>query len=312
MSENASTAAELAELRERRLIDKVAEEARKRVIAHYLTLAMGFTAAVSLVGAVSIPAWIETTARTTIAAKIGEVMEANTARIKLHAAELERLQQELVHNNTRQKALQDIAQDVGARLRHTLDGHEERMRELQGFSDKVANLTAAMAPLRAVDPASIVANTDLLQRLNAQVDALARQLDALSAGTTVAQATRTVVEQSRSIANEIAASQARNTVFVQFAGFTREAADTLRERLAASGYIVPPGERIASAAARFEVRFFHEADKTAAERLAIAATAAAKAAVPGEARTAEAKSLVSFAGQKPRPGTLELWYGPPR
>jgi 6-phosphogluconate dehydrogenase len=85
--------------------------------------------------------------------------------------------------------------------------------------------------------------------------------------------------------------------------------DQLRASLAAKGFTVPPAERTATAASLFEVRYFHAADKEAAERLAAVVSEAVQKGIPGETRSAAVVDLTGFTRTKPKPGTLELWYG---
>ena len=331
MSASDPNSAELAELRERRLIDKVTEESRKRVIAHYLTLAIGFTAAVSLFGAVSLPAWIQSTVQTAIKTSIEAEIKANSEKLKQHAAEIERIQQDLNRRAIRQETLLDVAKETADRLNSSLTSHADKVRDLEGFTIRVGNLEAKIAPLREINADDIVANLDRLQRLSADVATLGQQLADLSRAaaaraaattsttpapaspyTTVTDASLNVATQSRSIASEIAAKKSRTTVFVQFAGISRDLVDKWRNDLGERGYISPPAERIASAIGKFEVRYFHDADRDTGKTLAAAATAAVRSTIPAEARTARDVDLTGFAGAKPRPGTLELWYGPPQ
>lgn len=88
------------------------------------------------------------------------------------------------------------------------------------------------------------------------------------------------------------------TVYVQFAGMTREAAQALSAKMRALGWGIPtPGEeRVAAAAGRNEVRYnpYNDADRRAAELLAADLTAA------GQPVTARAVPVIGA-------NTLEIW-----
>jgi hypothetical protein len=102
-------------------------------------------------------------------------------------------------------------------------------------------------------------------------------------------------------------------VWVQFYGITRKQAEELAQSLRPD-FIVPGVEQTSAANnGHFEVRYFNgdEKDKEAAGKLADAATKAAKT-VLGETRNADVADFEGFRGVKPKTGTLELWYAPPR
>ena len=111
--------------------------------------------------------------------------------------------------------------------------------------------------------------------------------------------------------------QARNksTVFFQFAGGRREQAEDLSAALKGKGYVVPGEDRERGAAGKHEVRYFHNKDEAAAQRLAEDATRVLRGLeyLGRKATTVTVKSFVSYRGKKPRLGVLELWLEiPPR
>jgi hypothetical protein len=99
-----------------------------------------------------------------------------------------------------------------------------------------------------------------------------------------------------------------NTVYFQFTGIPREIAEGISARLAPLGFDIPGEERIGSAAGLHEVRYFFEADGARAQRLAEAANEILRQ--QGYRAEVTARDLTGYSGQKPRPGTLELWLEP--
>lgn len=101
---------------------------------------------------------------------------------------------------------------------------------------------------------------------------------------------------------------AANTVYFQFAEAPREVVEEISDRLRPLGFEVPGEERIKTAAGLHEVRFFFEEDRPRAEALAEATNAILRDS--GYRAEVGVRDLIGFAGQKPRPGTLELWLEP--
>ena len=95
--------------------------------------------------------------------------------------------------------------------------------------------------------------------------------------------------------------------FPRRAGLVRPATPTAA--LETARYIVPSEDRQSNAAAKHEVRYFHDNDKEAAQRLAEDTTAALRELgyASDQIPNIVVKSLVTFPGKKPRLGVLELW-----
>src|SRR5690606_19909914 len=84
-------------------------------------------------------------------------------------------------------------------------------------------------------------------------------------------------------------------------------AQELLRRLSLDGFVLPAEERVAAAAGKREVRYYHAEDRGAAEALQ-SSTAAALADLGIEAEPEVAiVDLTGWKGRKPQPGVLELW-----
>lgn len=110
------------------------------------------------------------------------------------------------------------------------------------------------------------------------------------------------------IQREQSAPPPETTVYFQFAGVAREAAQRIRARLAERGYTVPGEERIASAAGLSEIRYFFPEDEERARKLR--ADLAQVLSAAGYEETVTLKDFSDYKAAKPRPGTVELWLEP--
>jgi hypothetical protein len=86
---------------------------------------------------------------------------------------------------------------------------------------------------------------------------------------------QSVISESDDVQTRLETQRTRNTVFVQFASGSREDVEELAASLKGDGFYVPGEERTTSAYGKREVRYFHPADLSAAEAVAMAATRAA-------------------------------------
>lgn len=110
------------------------------------------------------------------------------------------------------------------------------------------------------------------------------------------------------IQRELDVPPPETTVYFQFAGVPREAAQRIRARLAERGYNVPGEERIASAAGLSEIRYFFSEDEERARTLRAALAQVLSAA--GYEETVTLKDFSDYKAAKPLPGTIELWLEP--
>ena len=308
------------ELLERRIADKVTEQARKRVIGHYAVVGSTLAAVAAFVGW-SVVGWVQHEAETRIDAKIS----ALTAAINDKTVQVTNAQSAIA---VRLGVLDDLSQHAGRtidKVDETLQGFAPKSRRLEQAASDIAELEERVRPIRGTIEQAEQNRTDL-ERVSGQLNTLAQQVAQLitvaqqapasgpapAAGTfsSIAAATAGVATGSASIAKDIAANRAMPTVYVQFSGFQREMIDLLRQQLAAKGFNVPAAERTGAATKLAEVRYFHEGDRTEAERLARLTTEALRSLVPTDAREVKAANSTGYGGTKPKPATLELWYGP--
>lgn len=120
-----------------------------------------------------------------------------------------------------------------------------------------------------------------------------------------------LVQRAGEEVRQSAYAQKMATVFIQFAGGTREQAQAFGAALRTAGYNVPPEDREGGAAQQHEVRFFNDVDADPADILAKAATKTL-ADLGYKGLTVKPANATNFTGVKPRPGVLELWIELPK
>ena len=103
------------------------------------------------------------------------------------------------------------------------------------------------------------------------------------------------------------AGRACNTVYVQYTGGKPDAISQIAAGLRGFGYTVPDQEALSVAKGLSQIRFYHEQDRAAAEQLATALGVVAEQNGITGLRKVTLAPLLSWKGQKPQPGTLELW-----
>lgn len=308
------------ELLERRIADRVTEQARTRVFAYYAVIGTTVAAVFAMVGWSAL-GWIERQADREIARQI----EAKSTQVATASEQLRTLQGQVETQLRILDALATRAARVVDRVESTVASFEPKSRKLEQAITDIDELEERVRPIRGASDLADRNRADI-ERVSGELASLAQQVKALievgragpaapatsGAYSALVGAAERVVTATAGISRDVAASRARATVYLQFAGITREAADSLRAAVAADDFQVPPAERTANAAGLFEVRYYYTADAAAAGKLAEAATAAIRRAVPGETRDAKPVPLLNFRGTRPKEGTLELWYGPPR
>lgn len=149
----------------------------------------------------------------------------------------------------------------------------------------------------------VAARMDSLTVLEAELKRLAGALEQVQPGSAAVAAE--VVKNVAEAQAEAKARTERPTVYLQFAGGARSKAQELSRRLASDGFIMPGEERIATAAGKHEVRYFHDADQEAAKRLA-EATRGALVDMGLDDKNILVEDF-SEAKTKTSAGTIELW-----
>ena len=279
------------ELLERRIAERVTEQARRKVIGHHVVVGTTVAAVLGLFGWNAL-SWGEREVKSRIQTQITDM----TTELK-NASEKFATQQRDVNGQL------DVLKVLAGRAGKTLDEVEETLKTFQPKSRRleqvitdIDELEAKVRPIRGAGATADQNRADL-ERISRELSTLAEQVSKLVLQAQRAPApggtgedygalvmnTRNVASGSANIARDIAASRATTTVYIQVSGFARELVDELRQALLRDGFNVPAAETISSAAALFEVRYFYEADKAAAERLAQAITGAAGKVIPGGA-----------------------------
>lgn len=98
--------------------------------------------------------------------------------------------------------------------------------------------------------------------------------------------------------------RASSVVYVQFAGGERQRAASISKSLSTKGWRVPGEERLAAAADKHEVRYFHESDKKAAELLVLETN---ETIADAGFNIPLVKVIKSSVKSLPAKGILEIW-----
>ena len=239
--------------------------------------------------------------------------------------EIEAKRSEISERVTETRIIAKRANDVIQRVEKQLDEFEPQADDLDETIQKVKALNVTSQDLIAAYSREIQPLVSNVESLSLRLVELARQVDELNTlasdrGSTMepeiqkaseqrSEAIKSVISDSKAAEQLLVKAREKTTVFFQFAGARRAQAEALSAALKANGYIVPGEDREGSAAARHEVRYFHEDDSATAQRLAGDTTQALRN-LGYEAHNVPdvvATSLVNYQGKKPRPGVLELW-----
>lgn len=308
------------ELLERRIADRVTEQARSRVFAYYVVIGTTISTILGLLGWSAL-SWIERRADT----EISEQIEKKTEKVSKASERLDALQTRM---DAQLQALDTLAVRAGRivdRVDTTLASFEPKSRRLEQAISDIDELEERVRPIRGAADLS-ERNQIVIQRIGNELLLLAQQVKELievnrtmrpepaaaQAYVALAGTAERVTAAAESITRDVDASRTRSTVYLQFAGITREQADSIRNALASAQFQLPAAERTGNAVGLFEVRYFYPGDEASARKLAEAATAASRRIMQNESRDAKLVPLLNFRGTKPREGTLELWYGPSR
>lgn len=300
------------ELMQRRLTDAVEDRVQARLTRRYSLVVAGFLAGAALAGWKvydDVLALAQKRADAAVEAVLDEVKRAETlgteARVVIRSSQstLADLAQEVRDaSSSHQKVISQLKSSL-AQLQVTaadLDG------ELKAQRERAETLYAGAGNL--VDLASSVENLakELRQVEERVAAATGRPATDIAAVSDSRDKIDQIVEQAAIQAAAPVGSE--TTVFFQFAVLEREAAEAIARSLRTRGFNVPGLERLDSAANLQEIRFFHDSDKTPAERLA-AELGQALAGAGYSKPSVVVRNLTDFRFIKPRPGTVELWLG---
>ena len=304
---------ETLELLERRLAERVGDRVEKTLKVRYA----GIIAAVLFVMGLAGYSWVENL----VVKAIGPVAKDAERTIAQMNVQLD-----LARENKRKldaivEQFEDNAEGAQRRIEsfqaRLAKQQEEFDRTLESINDQLGTVVMRRRELEAdlaQNSRSIVASLAETRAEVANVARLAADLTRLAAAGRVdaaAEATRLQAEAQAILerTERAASGEYLATVFVQYGkSVPPEIARAIVGKLEAKGYVVPTEDRMPSEAR--EVRYFHEADRDAANQLARETTAALQGL--GFADLAvEVKDFTGWAKAKPRTGTLELWLALP-
>jgi uncharacterized phage infection (PIP) family protein YhgE len=298
------------ELLERQLAERVTERVRPALFRLYATVGV---AVISALGFVSwdIVSDIKSEIKTEITDAIDQEIESKRAEINERVTET--------------RIIAKRANAVIQRVEKQLDEFEPQAESLDETIQKVKTLNVTSQDMIAAYSSELQPLVANVESLSQRLVALAEQVDQLNtmasgagegSGAEVQQtpqqrsvAIKSVISDSKEAEKLLVQARTKTTVFFQFAGGRHEQAQAVSAALTAEGYIVPGEDRQGGAAAKHEVRYFHDDDNAAAQRLAQDTTNALRA-LGYTARSVPdvtVNSLVAYRGKKPRAGVLELW-----
>jgi len=303
-----------------RLTAEIASDVKSSIFKQYWLWIAGFTAGVALLGIVALAKLIPDTAQQIAKAHIEKEIAAPLTAAKAQLTEFATYVAE-----SRKSFEKEFGQTAfrSAELKESL-AHMKR------YSDDVTQ-DLLVVRSRLVDNRTAIDNLrdelvdsikkDLVtvpdfEATSTRISDLATQLLALRAQVQALpgiQSQSTPQEAARLAAlKKIADSPAQNdtrraTVFIQFAIMTRDFIKTFAAGLKEKGWTVPPEERLDIATGLTEIRYYYTEDAARADRLSkdIAEQLGNAGFAPV---TLKPEPRLDFK-RKPKPGTLEIWFG---
>jgi hypothetical protein len=292
------------ELARRRLVEEVRENVERKIFARYgLILAV----IVATLGYVGWSTYLD------LSAAVDDEIEKIDKRIAVevdaelaeHDVRLERVKETLIGQSALILSEQKRADDLIKRFSAQLEELGVKARDIELLNESIDALNEDRRKF-ATELAELKARTELVAELATNLETLAEDLKVNdTANAEVYDKLATGVTQAT---NDAKKDFDRSTVYLQFAGGSRSKAVELSNLLRKQNFIMPGEERHGGAAGKRQVRYYYEADKQAAERLAAATTKALTAMdydLGGE--PVSVLSLVNFKGPLPKQGVLELW-----
>lgn len=302
------------ELLERQLAERVTKRVRPALFRLYATVGAAVIGALSFVGW-DIVTDIKSEIKSEITDAIGQEIEAKRTEINERVAET--------------RFMAKRASKVIQRVEKQLDDFQPQAENLDETIEKVKALNVTSQDLIAVYSKEIQPLVSNVESLSRQLRMLAEQVNQLNTIATAgglnsddeltqtrqqrSAAIQTVISNTEAAAQRLVKARDKTTVFFQFVGGRREQAEALSAALKAEGYVVPGEDREEGAAGRHEVRYFHDQDNEAAQRLADDTNRALRSLAYSDRKPPDitVKSFVSYRGKKPRSGVLELWLAIP-
>ena len=292
------------ELARRRLVEEVRENVEKKIFARYgLILAV----IIATLGYVGWDAYLDLSKGVDKAlAGIDERVETEVNDELLeHGDTLNAFTETVLKQSGKIELQQERANELFNRFSAQLEELGVKARDIELLNESIDALNEDRRKF-ATELADLKARTELVAELAANLETLARDLklndtenaevyDKLATG--VSEAT-----------NEARKDFDRNTVYLQFAGGARSKAVELSELLRKQNFIMPGEERHGGAAGKRQVRFYYEADRQAAKRLAEATSESlSQMNYDLEGKPVTILPLLNYKGKLPAQGVLELW-----
>ncbi len=237
---------------------------------------------------------------------------------------------EIAERVTEARIMAQRASQVIQRVEKQLDDFQPQAENLDATIEKVESLNVTSKDLVALYSRELQPLIANVESLSSQLTLLAQQVEQLNSiaaadePDTADQPTKqmarlelsgliqSVISDTKKAEQRLEQARSKPTVFFQFAGGRRDQAEALSAALTDEGYVVPGIDREIGATGRREIRYFHEEDLAAAERLAQDTTSALGILYPDRTVPDIAvKSFLSYGGKKPRPGVIELWLALP-
>lgn len=198
---------------------------------------------------------------------------------------------------------------------------EEISKQTANLQRTAQNVTDIQ--LRDIDPMKkgMEAFSEQMSKLTMQVDQINKLTASLSNSKSVdkekssliASALQGVITETNQSQQTIENARNKTSVFLQFSEGTRNQAKSLVEKLTGDDFIVFEPERTDLANNKHEVRYFHDEDKGAAEKLAMRTSAQlSELGFSDTQLDVKIVSLVSSPAKKPRSGVIELWLQIPK
>lgn len=295
------------ELLERQLSEKVSERVRTSLFKLYASVGV---AVIFVIGFVS---WDI----------VGDIKQELKAEF---IAEIE------ADINSKRERIQELlirADLLGRRVTATIDTVEKQLTEfqpkaieLEQMYEKVDSLNVDAKNFIDIYNNEVRPLANNVNSLSQQLSVLAEQVDEINVVTLAAgpalsgsqegssmqrsAVIQSVIIESDDVQARLETERTRNTVFVQFAGGSPGEVQELAAKLRGDGFYVPDQEHTTTAFGKRDVRYFHAADRSAAEEVAQVVTdALLENGYSDQAVTAQ--DLTKYANKKPRSGVLELW-----
>jgi archaellum component FlaC len=298
------------ELLERQLAERVGSRVQASLFKLYAAAGLAVISVVGFFG------WdLVGDIKSEIKTEVTQSIEADIGRKRLEISE----------RVTEARFMANRANEVIQRVETQLDEFEPQAKNLNDTISKVRDLNITSRDLIANysnELKPLVAN---VESLSSQLRVLAEQVDELSrissgneipndpvAVQTYEQRSNilsSVISDNKAAEERYAQARSKPTIFLQYTDGSQTQAEDIAAELKGLGYWLPGEERVDQASGKREVRYFHEEDEQAAQKLAddVNSVLTGMGLLSETSMEVGIKSLVSYRSKKPGAGILELW-----